>query len=108
MKVAVGKKLGNGGVSISVNKILKYIQTSIKHQCNAQNSEFCAVPLEPESSNIYVLAIQTAPTGDSEQFPNKLENTWDYCGFQTFFIIIHLNCKWVFTRWQWYNETLRQ
>jgi hypothetical protein len=23
-------------------------------------------------------------------------------------IIIYLNCKWVFTRWQWYNKTLRQ
>jgi hypothetical protein len=23
-------------------------------------------------------------------------------------IIINLNCKWGFTRWQWYNKTLRQ
>jgi hypothetical protein len=27
---------------------------------------------------------------------------------ENYFIIIYLNCKWVFTRWQWYNKTLRQ
>jgi hypothetical protein len=48
------------------------------HPCNKQDIECCVVQLESEHSNIYVLAIYRAPTGDFELFLNKLERIIDY------------------------------
>jgi hypothetical protein len=41
-------------------------------------TECCFVQLEFKHSNIYVLAIYSAPTGDFDLFLNKLESVIDY------------------------------
>lgn len=48
------------------------------HKCNEQDTECCVVQFESTFSNIYVLDIYRATTGESELFLNKLENTINY------------------------------
>jgi hypothetical protein len=42
------------------------------HHCNEKDIECCVEQLESKLSNIYVLAIYWAPTGDFNLFLNKL------------------------------------
>jgi exonuclease III len=72
------ENIAKGGVSIFVKNNLKFKQIDIMHHCNEQDIECCVVQLESKFSNIYVLAVYRAPTGDSETFLNKLENILNY------------------------------
>jgi hypothetical protein len=65
-------------VSIFVKKNVKFKQVDITHHCNEQDIECCVEQLESKLSNIYVLAVYRAPTGDFETFLNKLENILNY------------------------------
>jgi hypothetical protein len=62
------ENIAKGGVSIFVKKNLKFKQIDIKHHCNEQDIECCVVQLESKFSDIYVLAVYRAPTGDFETF----------------------------------------
>jgi hypothetical protein len=71
------QNMAKGGVSIFVKKNLKFNQLNILHHCNEQDIECRVVHLESKHSNIYVLAIYRAPTGDFKLFLNKLESIID-------------------------------
>jgi hypothetical protein len=72
------QNMAKGGVSISVKKNLKFNQINILHHCNEQDIQCSVVLLESKHSNIYILAIYRAPTGDFKLFLNKLESITDY------------------------------
>jgi hypothetical protein len=71
------QNMAKAGVSIFVKKNLKFNQLNILHHCNEQDIECCVVQLESKHSNMYVLAIYRAPTGDLDLFLNKLESIID-------------------------------
>jgi hypothetical protein len=60
------ENIAKGGVSIFLKNNRKFKQIGITHHCNEQDIECCVVQLESKFSNIYVLAVYRAPTGDFE------------------------------------------
>jgi exonuclease III len=70
--------MAKGGVSTFVKKNLKFNQFKTLHHCNEQDIECCVVQLESKHSNIYILAMYRAPTGDFDLSLNKLESILDY------------------------------
>jgi hypothetical protein len=67
-----------GGVSIFVRNCPQFNQIDVMHLCMEQDIECCAIQLESKFSNIYVLTMYRAPTGDFEQFLSKLDYIINY------------------------------
>jgi exonuclease III len=72
------QNMAKGGVSIFVKKNIKFNQINVMNHCNEQDIECCVVQLESKFSNISVIAVYRAPSGDFELFLNKLKSIINY------------------------------
>jgi hypothetical protein len=61
------------GVSIFVQKNLKFTNVYIEEYCLYKDTEACALKLKSTFSNICVLALYGAPSGNFSEFLNRLE-----------------------------------
>jgi hypothetical protein len=62
------KTLEKGGVSIFVHKTLKFANINLDNYCKDQDMEACALKLESTFSNICILSLYRAPSGNFDQF----------------------------------------
>jgi hypothetical protein len=66
------KTIEKGGVSIFVHKNLKFIKINLEDYCKDQDLEACALKLDSTFSNICILTLYRAPSGnlsnDTKQF----------------------------------------
>jgi hypothetical protein len=63
-----------GGVSIFVQKNLKFTKINTEAYCLDKDIEACALKLKSIFSNIRILALYRAPSGNFSDFLNKLES----------------------------------
>ena len=63
-----------GGVCIFVRNNLNYTNIDLSAYCKDQDIEVCALNLELTFSNIRIITVYRAPTGNFEVFLNRLDN----------------------------------
>jgi hypothetical protein len=73
------KSMEKGGVSIFVQKNLKFTNVNIDEYCPEQDIEAYALKLKSTFSNICILALYRAPSGNFSEFLNRLESILKYC-----------------------------
>jgi hypothetical protein len=62
------QNLQRGGVCIFVKKDQCLNKIYISHHCKEQDLEICAIQLETKTSNLIILRLYTALSGDFNQF----------------------------------------
>jgi exonuclease III len=67
-----------GGVCIFVEKDQCFNKTDISQHSKEQDFEICAIQLETKTSNIIILSLYRAPSGDFYQFLRGLDATLKY------------------------------
>ncbi|PNF30772.1 hypothetical protein B7P43_G06180, partial [Cryptotermes secundus] len=67
------KTLEKGGVSIFVHENLKFTKINLEDYCKDQDLEACALKLDSPFSNICILTLYRAPSGNFNHFLNRLE-----------------------------------
>jgi hypothetical protein len=72
------QRLQRGGVCIFVKKNQCFNKTGISHHCKEQNLEICAIQLDTKTSNLIILSLYKAPSGDFHQFLRGLDATLKY------------------------------
>jgi hypothetical protein len=60
-------------VSIFVHKNLKFTKINLEDYYKDQDLEVCALKLDPTFSNICILTLYRAPSGNFDHFLNRLE-----------------------------------
>jgi hypothetical protein len=68
------QEMEKGGVSTFVQKTLKFINVYIGEYCLDKDIEACALKLKSTFSNICILALYTATSGNFSEFLNRLES----------------------------------
>lgn len=70
------KSKEKGGVCIYVQKELDFSEVKLSRFCKDQDIEVCALKLKP-TTNICIIAIYRAPSGDFDTFLRELDNIID-------------------------------
>jgi exonuclease III len=72
------KYLQRGGVYIFVRADQHFSKIEISHHCKEQDFEICAIQLITKTSNIIILNLYKAPSGDVNEFLRGLDATLKY------------------------------
>jgi hypothetical protein len=72
------QNLQRGDVCIFVKKDQCLNKIDISHHCTEQDMEICAIQLEIKTSNLIILSLYRAPSGDFQQFLRGLDATLKY------------------------------
>jgi exonuclease III len=81
-------------IFIRKEKCLNKIE--ISYCCKEKNLEMCTVQVETKTPNLIIISLYRAPSGDPNQFPERLDATLKYlCNPNSEFIIcgdINVDC----------------
>jgi exonuclease III len=68
------KKLLKGGVSIFVHENYKFLNVDLNKFCKEQDNEACALKLQHNALNIYIITIYRVPCGNFDLFLKALDS----------------------------------
>jgi exonuclease III len=75
---ASAKKAYRGNVCILVRTDQHFSKNDISHHCKGQDFEICAIQLVTKTSDLIILSLYRAPSGDVSEFLRRLDANLKY------------------------------